>query len=108
MIIVGLPDVDGNLIIVGRSTVLSRAEPESLGKVLRSLSKPASVAKWIGLGHFGRHDQVDIAQAEPVVVAEVTADTALRLVSSATGFRYVRYRLDLKSGGLIALPGPGG
>jgi len=40
VIIVGLPDVDGNLIIVGRSTVLSRAEPESLGKVLRSLSNP--------------------------------------------------------------------
>ena len=49
----------------------------------------------IGSGHFGGHDQVATTHVEPVVVAEVTADTALQAGKFRHPLRYVRYRLDL-------------
>jgi hypothetical protein len=49
VIIAGLPDVDSNLIIEGRTTALNRSQSESLWKVLRS-PHPHAWPQWIGSG----------------------------------------------------------
>jgi ATP-dependent DNA ligase len=95
VVVAGLPDADGNLIIVGRTTALNRAQSDSLGKVLRSPSQPHPWPELIGSGHFGGHDQVVITHVDPIVVAEVTADTALQAGRFRHPLRYVRNRLDL-------------
>jgi hypothetical protein len=50
VIIAGLPDVDGSLTIVERTTALNRSQSESLWKVLRSSSHPHAWPQWIGSG----------------------------------------------------------
>jgi ATP-dependent DNA ligase len=93
------------LVIVGRSTALSDVQSRSLGRLLQP---PAGLHPWpdeVSPGHFGGgRRKITLTKAEPRVVAEVTADTALQGGKFRHPLRYVRPRADLEPEDLPALP----
>jgi len=97
-----------DLVIVGRSTVLTDAQSRSLGALLRP---PEAAHPWpdeVSPGHFGGgRRKVPLTKAEPLVVAEVTADTALQAGRFRHPLRYVRARADLRPDDLPTLPAAG-
>ena len=104
VVFAGLPGTDRQLVIVGRTTVLSSAQSHSLGQVLRPPTEPHPWPAMIGAGHFGGGgEKVAITHVDPVLVAEVTADTALQGGKYRHQLRYLRYRLDLRPEDLLPL-----
>jgi ATP-dependent DNA ligase len=103
-IVAGLVDGDDQLIIVGRSTPLSVAQARSLAPVLRAPTGPHPWPDKIASGGFGGgRDKVAITHVDPVVVVEVTADTALQAGRFRHPLRFVRHRPDLQPGDLPPL-----
>ncbi len=95
-VVAGLYTDAGELVVVGRSVPLSPAQSKSLGSVL---TPPAGQHPWpdaIGSGRFGgSREEIVLTKVAPVVVVEVTADTALQGGRFRHPLRYVRHRPDL-------------
>jgi len=85
------------LVIVGRSTALRPAQSRALGALLEPPDGPHPWPDEISPGHFGRsRTKIPLTKAEPRIVAEVTADTALQAGKFRHPLRYVRHRADLE------------
>jgi ATP-dependent DNA ligase len=96
------------LVIVGRSTALSDAQSRSLGALLQPPEGPHPWPDEVSPGHFGSgRRKIPLTKAEPRVVAEVTADTALQAGRFRHPLRYVRPRADLEPDDLPTLPETG-
>jgi ATP-dependent DNA ligase len=96
------------LVIVGRSTVLTDVQSRSLGALLRPPEGPHPWPDEVSPGHFGGgRRKIPLTKAEPRVVAEVTADTALQAGKFRHPLRYVRPRADLEPDDLPRLPEAG-
>lgn len=94
-IVLGRYTADGMLVIVGRSTPLGPKQAKDLASALTPV--PAAEHPWpneISGGHFGGA-KVAITHVQPVVVVEVTADSALQAGRHRHALRYVRRRPDL-------------
>lgn len=91
VIVAGLRDAAGHLLIVGRSVMLTPTQSQTLGQQLQPPTSPHPWPVTIGSGHFGGgRDQVDLSHVEPIVVAEITADTALQGGKFRHPLRYLR------------------
>ena len=91
---------DGQLIVVGRSTVLTAAQADQLAAVLASVDParhpwPEQISSLFG------GPPVILRHVDPVVVAEVSADAALQQGRWRHAVRLVRLRPDLD---LVAVP----
>jgi ATP-dependent DNA ligase len=96
-IVASLVDGDDQLVIVGRRTPLSAAQARSLTAVLEAPTGPHPWPGEINSGGFGGgRDKVAITHVDPVVVAEVTADTALQAGRFRHPLPFVRHRPDLE------------
>jgi ATP-dependent DNA ligase len=95
-VVAGLLDSDGDLVIVGRTTPLSREQSAALAEVLAPSAGDHPWANVIGSGHFGgSRKKIPITHAQSNVVIEVTADTALQAGKFRHPLRFVRHRPDL-------------
>ena len=96
IVVAGLRDTAGDLVIAGRTVPLSAAQTKALAAVLEPPTSPHPWPDEIGSGVFGgAPDKVAITHVEPLVVAEVTADSALQAGKYRHPLRYVRHRPDL-------------
>lgn len=94
-IVAGRYTVDGQLRIVGRSGPLTSQQAEDLSRVFTTV--PAHEHQWpeeISSGHFGG-GQVAITHVSPVVVVEVSADSAVQGGRHRHALRLIRLRTDL-------------
>lgn len=97
VVVAGLREAAGELLIVGRTTALSSPHIHSLSDVLQPPATPHPWPEIIGSGHFGGNGaRAAITHVEPTVVAEVTADTALQAGKFRHPLRYLRHRPDLE------------
>jgi ATP-dependent DNA ligase len=92
--IVGRLTSDGQLLVVGRSTVLTAAQADELGSVLAPVDParhpwPEQISSLFG------GPPVILRHVDPVVVAEVSADAALQQGRWRHAVRLVRLRPDL-------------
>lgn len=92
-IIAGLT-LAGTLIIAGRSSVLTAAQRRNLAEALTPARVDHPWPATIG-GGFGRTRPVAITRVDPVLVAEISADTALQAGRFRHPVRYLRLRLDM-------------
>ncbi len=99
VVVAGLHDTGGELVIVGRTVPLTAVQARALSEVLHPPVGPHPWPQVIGSGRFGgAGSQVPITHVDPVVIAEVTADTALQSGKYRHPLRYVRHRPDLEPG----------
>ena len=85
--------VAGDLVVLGRTTPLTPAQSAEIGRILHP---PSGSHPWpadIAAGHFGG-EPVPITRAEPVVVAEVSADPAEQAGRRRHALRLLRIRHD--------------
>ena len=97
---------DNDLVIVGRTVSLHPRQAAELGKLLQP-AKPGhpwpdqiSSQRW-----GGKDSKKPLTKVEPLVVAEVTADTALQAGQWRHPLRLVRYRAELQPMDVPRLPG---
>ena len=84
------------LTIVGKSVPLSRAQAVSLSAVLTPAGPDHPWPDEISSSRFGSsRARVALTKVEPVVVAEVLADSALQAGAFRHPVRFVRHRPDL-------------
>ena len=92
----------GELQVVGRSTPLTNGQAKTLGPALTAAGPGHPWPDVISSSRFGSSgDKVPLVKVEPVVVAEVLADTALQAGGYRHPLRYVRPRFDLAPEDLI-------
>lgn len=95
-VVAGRYRADGDLVMVGRSVPLSRAQASSLAQVLTA---PDGEHPWpdeIAATRFGGgREKVRLTKVAPVVVAEVSVDSALQAGRWRHPVRFVRHRPDL-------------
>lgn len=88
---------DGRLVIAGRTTELSAAHSVELADAIADLGDagghpwPAQIAS----SAFGQRGKVPITRIQPIVVAEVSADSAFDGARFRHPLRFVRIRPDL-------------
>ena len=86
----------GELVMVGRSTVLSTTQAAQLTPLLVPAGPSHPWPTMIGSGRFGGgRDKVPLARVDPAVVVEVSADTGLQAGAFRHPLRFVRVRHDL-------------
>jgi ATP-dependent DNA ligase len=94
-VVVGLVR-DGVLTIVGKSVPLSRAQAASLAAVLSPAGPDHPWPDEISSSRFGSSkSKVALTKVDPVVVAEVSADSALQAGAFRHPVRFVRHRPEL-------------
>lgn len=94
-IVVGLM-ADGVLTIVGKSTPLSTSQARSLAAVLTLAGADHPWPDEVASSRFGSgRTKVALTKVEPVIVAEVLADSALQAGTYRHPVRFVRHRTDL-------------
>jgi ATP-dependent DNA ligase len=87
---------DGELVVVGRTSPLSRAQSAELAAVLRPAERDHPWPDRIGTGRFGGGRlSVPLTRVAPEVVVEVSADAALQAGVFRHPLRFVRVRPDL-------------
>ena len=87
---------DGELHVVGRSTPLTTTQAKVLGKALTLAGPDHPWPDVISSTRFGAsRDKVPLIKVEPLIVAEVSADSALQGGGHRHPLRYVRPRFDL-------------
>jgi len=95
-IIAGRYTQDGQLVIVGRSVPLSPAQSISLAAVLEPAEPGHPWPDTVISSRFGnKRDRVALTKVRPIVVAEVSVDTARQAGMWRHGVRYLRYRPEL-------------
>lgn len=99
-IVVGLL-ADGVLTIVGKSTPLSISQARSLAAVLTPAGEDHPWPDEVSSSRFGSsRAKLVLTKVEPVIVAEVLADSALQAGAFRHPVRFVRSRPDLAAGDL--------
>jgi len=87
---------DGELQIVGKTTPLTTTQATRLARALTPAGPSHPWPDEVSSSRFGSsRDKVRLVKVEPLVVAEVRADTALQAGAYRHPLRYVRLRLDL-------------
>lgn len=87
---------DGHLKMIGRSVPLNAAQSRSLAGILTPAGPEHPWPDTVVATRFGSgRDRVSITRVDPVVVAEVSVDTALQGGSLRHPVRFIRYRPDL-------------
>lgn len=96
VVVAGLRNTAGELVIVGRTGPLTAVQARALSELLQPPVGPHPWPAVIGSGHFGGSgSQVSITHVEPGVVVEVAADVALQNGKYRHPLRYLRPRPDL-------------
>jgi ATP-dependent DNA ligase len=96
---------DGELVLVGRTSPLSPRQATELGAVLRPAAAGHPWPERIGTGRFGGGKlSVPLTRVDPVLVVEVSADTALQAGVFRHPLRFVRVRPDLEPDDLPPIP----
>ncbi|WP_246080397.1 ATP-dependent DNA ligase [Modestobacter altitudinis] len=86
----------GELVMVGRSTVLSSVQAAQLAPLLSEAGAEHPWPTMIGSGRFGGgRDRVPLTRVDPTVIIEVSADTGLQAGAFRHPLRFVRVRHDL-------------
>jgi ATP-dependent DNA ligase len=86
----------GELVMVGRSTVLSTMQAAELTPLLVPSDPTHPWPTMIGSGRFGGgRNKVPLTRVDPAVVVEVSADTGLQAGAFRHPLRFVRVRHDL-------------
>lgn len=85
----------GELVVVGRTVPLTTAQSTDLGAVLTPASNDHPWPAQISSGRFGGRSTTPTTRVDPVVVAEVSADSARENDVWRHGLRYLRHRPDL-------------
>ncbi|WP_433169927.1 ATP-dependent DNA ligase [Kribbella sp. CA-247076] len=99
----GAGDAGGELVVVGRTTVLTESQSRELAAVLTPAGPghpwPDEITsyRW-----GGRDSKKPLTKVEPLVVAEVAADAATQAGQIRHAMRFVRTRPDLTPGDLPA------
>ena len=89
---------DGELVVVGRTSPLSPAQPAELAAVLRAAGEDHPWPDRIGTGRFGGGRlSVPLTRVQPSAVVEVSADAALQAGVFRHPLRFVRVRPDLQA-----------
>ena len=92
---------DGVLHIVGKTTPLSRTQAADLAVSLTAAGPEHPWPDEVSSTRFGSsREKVKLAKVEPLLVAEVLADTALQAGAYRHPLRFVRLRRDLSVGDL--------
>ena len=87
---------DDELHLVGRSTPLTKTQAEAPGKALTPAGPDHPWPDVISSTPFGAsRDKVPLVKVEPLIVVEVSADSALQGGGYRHPLRYVRPRFDL-------------
>lgn len=86
----------GRLIIAARSTALTLAQSAQLGDELTAAGDDHPWPSEISSGVFGSTRRVAIARADPTLVVEVAADSAMQAGRHRHPVRYLRLRPDLR------------
>ncbi|HET9872185.1 MAG TPA: ATP-dependent DNA ligase [Propionibacteriaceae bacterium] len=103
--IAGLYTTSGDLVPVGRSAALSSGQSGQLGRILTPAGDTHPWPETMGAGRFGgARDKIVLTRVDPVLVAEVTADTALQGGRFRHPLRFVRHRLDVQPEDLAPIP----
>jgi ATP-dependent DNA ligase len=92
-LIIGRRTETGDLVVLGRTTTLTFTQSAEVGSLLRPPSGSHPWPGTMGAGHFGG-EPVAITHAEPVVVAEVSADPAEQAGRRRHPLRFLRLRQD--------------
>ncbi|MEV0291865.1 hypothetical protein AB0H36_47775 [Kribbella sp. NPDC050820] len=95
VIIAGLHNTDGDLVVIGRTVPLKPAQSARLGAPLTPAGPEHPWPDEISSYRWGGKDaKTPLTEVEPFVVAEVTADAATQAGQVRYGMRYVRLRPD--------------
>ncbi len=92
-LIIGRRNVAGDLVVLGRTTALTSTQSAEIGSLLHPPRHTHPWPETMGAGHFGG-EPVSITHAEPVVVAEVSADPAEQAGRRRHPLRFLRIRHD--------------
>ena len=104
-VVLGRYTETGQLVIVGRSVPLSPAQAVSLSAVLVPAGPSHPWPDTVLSSRFGNgKDRVRLTKVEPMVVAEISADTARQAGVYRHGVRYLRFRPELHPSNLPTLP----
>lgn len=97
VVIAGLHNADGELVIVGRTVPLKPAQSAQLAANLRPAGAGHPWPDEVSSQRWGGRDaKKPLTKVEPNLVAEVTADAATQAGQVRHGMRFVRLRLDLR------------
>lgn len=92
-LIIGQRSDAGDLVVLERTTPLTPSQSTDLGRLLDPPTGPHPWPDTMGAGHFGG-DPVTITHADPVVIAEVSADPAEQAGRRRHPQRFLRVRHD--------------
>jgi ATP-dependent DNA ligase len=106
VVIAGLHNAAGELVIIGRTVPLKPAQSAQLAAVLTPADAQHPWPDEISSQRWGGRDaKKPLTKVEPTVIAEVTADAATQAGQVRHGMRFVRLRLDLHPDDLPRHPG---
>jgi hypothetical protein len=95
-----------DLVIVGRTVQLGPRQAAELGKLLQPAKPGHPWPDQISSQRWGGKDSKKLlTKVEPLIVAEVTADTALQAGQWRHPLRLVRIRAELQPADVPTLPG---
>jgi hypothetical protein len=98
-----------DLVIVGRTVPLDPRQAAELGKLLQPAKPGTPWPDEISSQRWGGKDsKKPLTKVEPLLVAEVTADTAPQAGQWRHPLRLVRIRAELQPDDVPTLPGTGG
>ncbi|WP_132298255.1 hypothetical protein [Kribbella sp. VKM Ac-2568] len=98
---------DGELVIVGRTVVLTAAQSAELGAVLKPARHGHPWPDGISSQRWGGRDaRKPLTKVEPLVVIDVLADAAMQAGQWRHGLRYARHRPDLTPDDVPTLAAP--
>jgi ATP-dependent DNA ligase len=96
-LVLGAYDDRGKLRIVGGTGALAALQAREIGALLIAADAhpwPAEVPAFALFGLPGQHDAIALTRVEPVVVAEISPDTAFERGRWRHSVRFVRVRVD--------------
>jgi hypothetical protein len=106
-VIAGRYTETGELVMVGRTVVLTAAQSAGLGAVLRPARRGHPWPDEISSQRWGGRDaRKPLTKVEPLAVIDVLADAAMQAGQWRHGLRYVRIRAELEPDDVPTLPGP--
>ena len=96
VVIAGRYTETGELVMVGRTVVLTAAQSAELGAVLKPARRDHPWLDEISSQRWGGRDaRKPLTKVEPLVVIDVLADAAMQAGQWRHGLRYARHRPDL-------------
>ncbi len=92
-LVIGTVTETGELMVLGRTTVLSPFQATDIGALLTPPREPHPWPTVMAASHFGG-DPVTVTHVQPEVIVEVSADPALQAGRRRHPLRYLRIRRD--------------